>query len=144
MCSAAADLLPAGHIKTQSMKWKVAKRWYYSAVLVVSMWGGGRGPKLIAEKNKTLPPWHYKRSKSSKRSPLPYSHTRQYWHLVFLWSFALIKKRQKNSCPDCNLSVFVSRESCFIVLRRACVWWHLHQGNQVFWSTARKYVYMNV
>lgn len=65
-----------------------------SAVLYISMWGHGRGHTLRAEKNKMLHSWHYKRSGSSKRSPLPYSHSLQYWHLVFLWSFALIKKRK--------------------------------------------------
>lgn len=78
---------------------------------IFSCRGCGRGHSLTAEKNEMLHPWHYKRSRSSKRSPLPYSHSQWYWHLVFLWSFVLIKKkRKKNSCHGCNWSVFVSCE----------------------------------
>lgn len=98
---------------------------YYNAVLRFSMRGCDRGPKRMAEKNKMLHPWHYKRSKSSKRSPLPYSHSLQYWHLVFLWSFALIKKRQKNNCQGCNSRVFVSCERVAVYVVQ-CLYVCLH------------------
>lgn len=62
---------------------------------IFSCRGCGRGHSLTAEKNEMLHPWHYKRSRSSKRSPLPYSHSQWYWHLVFLWSFVLIKRKKE-------------------------------------------------
>lgn len=64
---------------------------------IFSCRGCGRGHNLTAEKNEMLHPWHYKRSRSSKRSPLPYSHSQWYWHLVFLWSFVLIKKKERKT-----------------------------------------------
>lgn len=100
---------------------------------IFSCRGCGRGHNLTAEKNEMLHPWHYKRSRSSKRSPLPYSHSRWYWHLVFLWSFVLIKKkRKKNSCHGCNWSVFVSCElvvvyvAFFLCVYTACVCLYAH------------------
>lgn len=119
----AANLKPTGNIK-KKLEVKSCKALIFvcsSQCFHVGVWQRTYC-KPIAEKNKMLHSWHYKRSKSSKRSPLPYSHSRQYWHLVFLWSFALIKKKgRKNSCQDCNSRVLVSLESHLTMLHSWCV-----------------------
>lgn len=122
---------------------------------IFSCRGCGRGHNLTEEKNEMLHPWHYKRSRSSKRSPLPYSHSQWYWHLVFLWSFALIKKkRKKNSCHGCNWSVFVSCELVVVYVAfffnvsvySMCVFAsaHLHQGNETFEWTISIYIMKSI
>lgn len=95
---------------------------------IFSCRGCGRGHSLTAEKNEMLHPWHYKRSRSSKRSPLPYSHSQWYWHLVFLWSFVLIKKRKKE------------KQLPRLQLKRVCELWVGRCLRCIFFNACIQYV----